>query len=81
MRWVSRDGTWRVDRISLSLTGVGRDGWWYRVHHHAFYREARDWDGDVRLGVPVCADCCLPRDITWRCTVLDYAADVLTVTG
>jgi len=51
MRWVSRDGRWRVDRIHMELTGCGRDGEWLRVTDYGYQKgearkgEARDWDG------------------------------------
>jgi hypothetical protein len=36
-RWVSADGQWVIDVISLTLTGTSRDGTWLRIRHHGFF--------------------------------------------
>jgi hypothetical protein len=41
VRFVGRDGRWRVDPIQLELTGRDRDGEWLRVTGTAYKREMR----------------------------------------
>jgi hypothetical protein len=41
-RFVTSDGRTVVDVISLTLTGTGRDGRWFRIRHDGyFYAEVR----------------------------------------
>ena len=47
-RFITSDGRTGVDEISLSLTGTGRDGHWFRVTRDGYFY------ADVRNDLPCC---------------------------